>query len=161
MGTEPLLHYNASDARRHFHAMIEEATRHERPVVIDPRDMDTTILLSRDQLLGALASYTFHTRIMPEEEDGGFSLWIEELALGEYGATLREARDALVASVRSSAVRFFRKWDFYRHLPDQASRYYFYLRIALANDDELKRMLYAPLPFASATEPVRERTGGA
>src|SRR3954454_12398022 len=155
MVTEPLMRYNATDARRNFHAVLEEAVQHDRPVVIDPRDMAETILLSRDQLLRALEPYAFHTRIIPEEEDGGVTLWIEELALGEHGATLREARDALLASVRSSATRFLQKWDFYRHVPDQAARYFYYVRATLATDSQLKQMLFTPQPAAVAAVPVR------
>lgn len=159
MVAELLTRYNATDARRHFHSVLEEAVQRDRPVVIDPRDMAETIMLSREQFLRALAPYVFHTRVIPEEEDGGFTLWVEELALGEHGATVREARDALLASVYASAAHFLAKWDFYRHVPDQAERFFYYIRIALADDRELKRMLFAPQPPGASTAPTRETAG--
>lgn len=112
------------------------------------------MLLSRDQLLALLTSYTFTIHVIPDEEVGGFTLWIDELNLGEYGATLREAGAMLLSGVRSYVRHFWDQWDFYRHLRDKAGQYPHILRLSLALDDaELKGMLFTPVDDAPPVAP--------
>lgn len=160
MIAEPLTRRKAMEAREHFRAVIQEATHDGRPVIIAPRDEPVeAVVLSRPVVKQMLSKYPFHTRVIPEEEDGGYTLWIDELALGEYGDTILAARDALLVSVRSSTTHFFNHWDVYRHRPDQQARYFHYLRVALADDAELKRILFTPSQPVPVAEPTREPAG--
>jgi len=135
---------NLTEARN-LSPLYTEAVRDEHPVLIRRGRDEQAVLLSRDQLLVLLASYTFSVHVIPDEEIGGFTLWIDELNLGEYGATLREARDALLSGVRSYVRHFWDQWDFYQHLRDKAEQFPYILRLSLALDDaELKGMLFVP-----------------
>jgi hypothetical protein len=141
---------NLTEARN-LSRLYTEAVRDEHPVLIRRGRDEQAVLLSRDQLLALLASYIFTVHVIPEEEIGGFTLWIDELNLGEYGATLREARDALLSGVRSYVRHFWDQWDFYQHLRDKAEQYPYILRLSLALDDaELKGMLFVPVGEASS-----------
>jgi len=89
MVAELLTHYDASTARDHFRAVVREAVRDERPVLVKPRDEDAVVVLARAQLLELLAPYQCHIEIIPEDEDGGYTVWIEELRAAAYGEYLR------------------------------------------------------------------------
>ena len=57
--------------------------------------------------------------VIPEEETGGYTLWIDELNIGEYGETLSEARDALLGAVRSYVCDYLDWYVFYRNFRDK------------------------------------------
>src|SRR5437879_3039257 len=95
----PMLHEVNLTTARNLSPLYDEAVRHEHPVLIRRGRDERGVLVSRDQLLRMLASATFHVDVIPDDEIGGFTLWINELNLGEYGSTLRAARTALLDSV--------------------------------------------------------------
>ncbi len=84
--------------------------------------------------------------VIPEEETGGYTLWIDELNIGEYGETLSEARDALLGAVRSYVCDYLDWYVFYRNFRDKVGQYPYILRLSLVRDDaELRRLLFAPM----------------
>lgn len=138
---------NVSEARN-FAAIFDSAVRHERPVKIVRYKREQGVFLSREQLLRTLEHFQPTVDVMPED-DGGFTLWVREVSARSYGATLAEARVALLGDVRSYVRHFFTMWDMYRHMSDTQAQMPYMLRLSLANDDkELATML-----FGSTSQP--------
>ncbi len=88
-----------------------------------------------------LERFTFHVSVIPEET-GGFTLWVRELDVGAHGATLQDARRALLESVRSYVRHYFMRWEMYRHVSETEAQLPYVMRLSLADDDkELGRIL--------------------
>lgn len=135
-----------SEARSRFSALYGEAVDAGRPVRIHRRGDADAVLLARDQLRDLVGAYLSHVHVIPEEETGGYTLWVDELTIGEYGETLPAARDALLAAVRGYVRDYLDRYTFYRHFRDKAAQYPYILRLSLAEDDtELKHLLFAPM----------------
>ena len=80
---------------------------------------------------------------------------MRELEIGASGATLAEARQDLLAVVRSYVRDYHQQFSFYRHLTDMAAREPYVLRLSLAQDDaELAQVLFG----TAATSPDRTPT---
>src|SRR5689334_17499781 len=90
-----LTHYNSREARSHFADLVCEVLRNERPLIIAPRDEPTSVMVERELLLNMLGPYAPHIEIIPEEETGGFTIWVEELRATAHGDTLQEAQEAM------------------------------------------------------------------
>ena len=141
---EMLTHYNATEARKQFHSVVREAVRDERPVVVDPRDEEAVVVVSRTQLLDLLTPYEVQVEIVPEEE-GGYTFWVEELRIGAYGRTLPEARDKLVDEAFAYVRHFFQMWPRYKHT-DRAAQRFAVARLALAETPlEMRDLLFSKL----------------
>jgi hypothetical protein len=108
--------------------------RKEQPVIITRGSRERGLLVAHDQLLRLLAPYRFRVDVLPEDE-GGLTLWLNELEIGGHGASLAEARADLVSAVRAYIANYLRQFYFYRHLPDLARLEPYVLRLALARDD--------------------------
>ncbi len=135
-----------SEARSRFSALYDAAVDAGRPVRIHRRGDADAVLLARDQLRDLVGMYVSHVHVIPEEETGGYTLWIDELNIGEHGETLPMARDALLATVRGYVRDYLEQYTFYRHFRDKAAQYPYVLRLSLAQDDaELKQLLFAPM----------------
>ena len=150
MIAEMLTHYNASDARDRFKAVVREAVRDERPVVIAPRDEDAAVVVSREQFLGLLTPYACHVEIIPEDEDGGFTVWIEELRATAHGQTFTAACEAAADEAADHVRHFLREWPRYKHT-DRAKDLPYVARLALAESRaELQELLFSrsqtPIP---------------
>lgn len=135
-----------SEARTRFSALYDEAVEQGRPVRIHRRGDADAVLMARDQLSAVVGEYVCHVHVVPEEETGGYTLWIAELNIGEHGETLTAARDALIAAVRSYARDYLDRFAFYRNFRDKVAQYPYVLRLSLAEDDaELRELLFAPM----------------
>lgn len=155
------LEVNLSTARN-LSPLFDEAVRREQPVTIVRGGRERAVLLSRDRQLRLLAPFRFHVDVIPEEEGGGFTLWVRELAIGEYGPTLVEARRELLKGIRSYVRYFFQRWDFFRHLKDKAAQEPYVYRLSLAKDDaELVAMLFDSNGAAGASVGGDGRVAGA
>lgn len=138
---------------RNLSPLFDEAVRKERPVVIVRGKDERGLLLSRERQLRLLAPYRLHVDVIPEDEVGGFTLWLRELNIGEYGPTLLAAREQLLDGVRSYVRYYFQNWDFFRHLPDKAEQEPYVYRLSLAKDDnELIEMLFGADQAADTQE---------
>lgn len=143
-----------SEARARLSALYDEAVDAGQPVQIHRRGDADAVLMARDQLRDLVATYICHVHVIPEEEAGGYTLWIDELSIGEYGETLPVARDALLVAVRAYARDYLSRYTFYRHFRDKAAQYPYILRLSLAQDDtELKRLLFAPMTATAEVVP--------
>ncbi len=151
MVAELLTHYDASSARDHFRAVVREAVRDERPVLVKPRDEDAVVVLARAQLLELLASYQPHIEILPEDEDGGFTVWIEELRATAYGETFASAREAAVDEAITYVQQVLREWPRLKHT-DRARDLPYVARLSLAETrEEFRSLLFSRLePSAQA-----------
>ena len=140
-----LTHYDASSARDHFRAVIREALRDERPVLVKPRDEDAVVVLARAQLLQLLASYQPHIEILSEDEDGGFTVWIEELRATAYGETFALAREAAVDEAITYVQHVLREWPRLKHT-DRARDLPYVARLSLAGTrEEFRSLLFSRL----------------
>jgi prevent-host-death family protein len=143
-----------SEARARFSTLYDAAVGAGQPVRIHRRGDEDAVLLSRDQLRDLVGMYISHVHVIPEEVTGGYTLWIDELNIGENGVTLSAARDALLAAVRAYVRDYLERYTFYRHFRDKVAQYPYVLRLSLAQDDaELKGLLFAPMaPPAQAEQ---------
>jgi hypothetical protein len=150
---EPMLDsVNVSEARK-FASIFARAVHDERPVKIVRYKREQGVFVSRAQLLRALDHWRVTVDVVPEES-GGFTLWVRELNMGSHGATLAEARTALLHDVRSYVRHYFKMWDMYRHMSDTQAQMPYVLRLSLADDDkELAQLL-----FGSAAQSRDSRT---
>ena len=121
---------------RNLSPLFDDAVRKEQPIMIVRGRNERGLLLSRNRQLRLLDVYKLHVDVIPEEEVGGFTLWVRELNIGEYGPTLLAARAQLVDGVRSYVRHYFQNWDFFRHLPDKAAQEPYVYRLSLAKDDD-------------------------
>lgn len=146
-----LLHEVSLTEARDLSPLYTEAVRGDRPVVIRRRGDADAVLARRDFLRDLLTPYTFHVHYYEEDADdagegeggGGYTLEVAELRVTAYGATLAEARTALLTSVRSFARHYLDSWEKYRHFRDKAAMQFHIARFALARDDEERiRMLF-------------------
>jgi len=145
MVVEMLTHFKAAEAREHFRLVVREAVREERPVVISPRDEDAAVVVSRAQLLTLLDNYECHVDIIPEEDTGGFTIWIEELRATAYGETFAAACTAMVGEVSSYVRHFLAEWPRLKHT-DRAKDLPYIARLALAETtDEMHDLLFSRL----------------
>jgi len=127
---------------RNLSPLFDEAVRKDHPVMIVRGGRERGLLLSRDSLLRILAPNRFHVDVVPED-DGGFTLWLQELEIGGYGATLRDARQQLLSAARAYVKDYLQQFDFFRHVPDKARQEPYVMRLSLAKDDgELIDMLF-------------------
>ncbi len=127
---------------RNLSPIFDQAVREQHPVLIVRNQREWGVLVARDAMLRMLAPNQFHVHVVPED-DGTYTLWLDELNVGASGATLRDARTSLLSAVRSYVEDYLRQFDFYRHLPDRARLEPFVVRLSLARDDaELIGMLW-------------------
>jgi prevent-host-death family protein len=144
MIAEMLTHYNASEARAHLKQIVREAVRDERPVLLEPRDEDAAVVVSRAQLLELLTPYECHVEILPEE-DGGFTIWVEELRATAHGKTFAAAREAAIDEAADHVQHFMQEWLRYKHT-DRAKDFPYVARLALAESrEELGTLLFSRL----------------
>lgn len=137
--------------------LFDEAVRQEQPVLIVRGGRERGVLLSRERQLRALAPFRFQVDVIPEEE-GGFTLRLRELNIGQYGATLAEARAVLLDGVRSYVLCFYQRWDFFHHLRDQVAQEPYVYRLSLAKDDgELITMLFGAEEGSAGPTPEVDR----
>ncbi len=152
MVAELLTHYDASTARDHFRAVVREAVRDERPVLVKPRDEEAVVVLARARLLDLLAPYQPHVEILPEEGDGGFTIWIEELRAAAYGETFAAAREAATDEAIAYVQHLLREWPRLRHT-DRAADLPYVARLSLAESREEFQILL----FSRLADPVPGR----
>ncbi len=137
----PLLtHYNSHQARSHFANLVREVGRDERPVVIAPCDEAPSVMIERASLLERLEPYAPHVEIVPEEETGGFTIWVEELRALAHGDTLAAAQEAIARDAFSEVHHFLSLWPRFKHTERRAD-FYTVLRLALAETVEEMRGL--------------------
>ncbi len=107
----PLLtHYNNHQARSHFANLVREVGRDERPVVIAPCGEAPSVMIERASLLELLEPYAPHVEIVPEEETGGFTIWVEELRTLAHGNTLAAVQEAIARDAFSEVHHFLSLW---------------------------------------------------
>jgi hypothetical protein len=142
---------------RNLSPLFDVAVRKEQPVVITRHGRERGLLMAWEQQRRLLSHFTLHVDVLPEDEVGGFTLWVRELKVGAHGATLLLARRELLDAVRSCVRHYLQEWDFYRHLPDMVAQEPYIHRLALATDDaELIDMLFSSDASSTSATPARE-----
>jgi len=137
-----LTHYNSREARNHFADLVREVVRDERPVVIAPRDESASVVVERTLLLALLEPYAPHVEIIPEDETGGFTIWVEELRALAHGDTLQAAQEAAAQEAFSEVHHFLSLWPRFKYT-DRRADFYYVLRLALAETlEEMRDLLF-------------------
>lgn len=157
MGDEPALldEVSVTEARQ-MRQHYDNVVHGKRPFLMTRYRDPGAVVMSREDLARMLEQYRFSVDLLPEEE-GAFTLWIPELGVGESGATIRKARQALTAAVRAYVQHYWDRYDAWRHIPDKSAQWPYILRLSLARDDrELLSMVLEATPRPDATpEPAR------
>ena len=139
MASPVLTHYNSREARSHFADLMREVVRDGRPVVIAPRDESASVMLARDLLLDLLDPYAPHVELIPEEE-GGFTIWIEELRATAHGDSLQAAQEMIAREAFDEVHHFLALWPRFKHT-DRRGDFPYVFRLALAETLEEMRTL--------------------
>lgn len=137
-----LTHYNSREARSHFADLVREVVRDERPVIIAPRDEPASVVVERELLLKMLAPYAPHVEVIPEEETGGFTIWVEELHAAAHGETLRVAQEAMAREAFGEVQHFLALWPRFKYT-DRRVDFPYVFRLALAETvEEMRDLLF-------------------
>ena len=144
--------FSLTNARAQLSTVFNRAVRDERPSMISRQGGEQGVLMSRAALLRLLEHNRFHVDVLPED-DGSITLWVRELDLGENAPTLREARAALIESVKQFVADYEARFGLYRHFTDWLAREPYVRRLSLAQDDEEVWAMLAPAPETGSAEP--------
>lgn len=131
-----------SDARTKLPELLDQVAAGV-PTLISRRGKGDAILASADIWRQITRPYEVHIDYLPDEETGGWALWIPELRLHAEGVTLDEARADLVAVVRDYTAHYLSESPRLQLVQDRAAELLYVLRLWLAKDDtELARLLF-------------------
>jgi hypothetical protein len=132
----------ARQMRQHYDNVVHG----KRPFIITRYHDPGAVVMSRDDLIRTLDRYRLSVELLPEE-DGAFSLWVPELAVGESGSTIREARQNLVSAVRAYILHYWDRYAAWQHIPEKKAQWPYVLRLSLAgSDQELLSLLLESVP---------------
>ncbi len=152
MSAPILTHYNSREARSHFADLVREVVRDGRPVVIAPRDEPASVMVERDLLLQLLEPYAPHVEIIPEEETGGFTIWVEELRATAQGATLAAAQEAIARDAFDAVHHFLALWPRFKYT-DRRPDFPCVFRLALAETiEEMRALIFTRFDALAARE---------
>lgn len=137
----------ARQMRQYYESVVHD----KRPFLMTRYREPGAVVMSRDDLARMLSRYQFTVELLPED-DGSFALWIPELEAGESGATIKEARKALVAAVRAYVLHYWDRYEAWQHIPAKEAQWPYVMRLSLAHDDqELLSMLLEGVPRPAMT----------
>jgi hypothetical protein len=132
-----------SQAEARLSEVMDAVVHRERLTAIRREQVPHEImyLLPREVLDAIVGSARVQVDYLPDEE--GIGLWVNDLEIGAYGATVAEARQNLVREVRAYIANFLGELRLYLTWPDRARLMPQVLRLAVARDDEeLSRLLF-------------------
>jgi len=152
----PLLQEVSVTAARQMRRHYDDVVHHKRPFIITRYRDPGAVVVSLEDLARSLAHYRFSVELLPEE-DGAFTLWLPELAVGESGASVKAARTALVQAVRAYIQHYWSRYTAWQHIPEKAAQWPYVLRLSLVQtDEEIAALLLESVPRPNEThESVR------
>ena len=125
-----MLVINATKARNEWSSVIESVIR-EKPAFIK-KTRDYLFLSDMDVLLKILSAYTFHAKIMTED-DGSVTLSLDEISLAENAPNLPEAVSALSRAILEYSEDYYNDFTYWSrgsgnlHIP-------YVLKVLILND---------------------------
>jgi len=125
-----MLVINATKARNEWSSVIESVIR-EKPAFIK-KTRDYLFLSDMDVLLKILSAYTFHAKIMTED-DGSITLSLNEISLTENAPNLPEAVSALSRAILEYSEDYYNDFTYWSrgsgnlHIP-------YVLKVLILND---------------------------
>jgi hypothetical protein len=148
-GTALLDEVSVTEARQ-MRQYYDNVVHAKRPFLMTRYRDPGAVVLSREDLAHMLSRYRFSVDLLPEE-DGSFTLWIPELGIGESGATIKEARQALVGAVRAYVRHYWDRYEAWQHIGAKEAQWPYIMRLSLAQgDQELLSILLEGVPRAAA-----------
>lgn len=126
-----MLTINATDARKNWSQIIDNAVR-EKPQFIK-RTRDCMVLANEAIFADMLSVYTFSATEFIEE-DGSVTLACNELDLAENAATNEEAKLKLAQSILDYATDFYNDFSLWSGAPNRKAHIPYVLRALLLDD---------------------------
>ena len=105
-----MLAINATKARNEWSSVVESVIR-EKPVFIK-KTRDYLFLSDMDVLEKLLSVYSFHAKILPED-DGTITLSLDEIGLIENAPDLPGAVSALSAAILEYSEDFYKEFSYW------------------------------------------------
>lgn len=135
---------SVTHARNTISPVFDRAVRDKHPTLIRRGRDEYGLLLDRSLALALLSGCNMHVDVIPEDE-GGFTLWLNELEVGGSGKDLYSARQDLLAHIRYYVRDYLDDLPFNLRIPNRVEQFGYVLRLSLAtSDDELIEMLFGP-----------------
>jgi len=105
-----MLAINATKARNDWSSVVESVIR-EKPAFIK-KTRDYLFLSDMDVLKKILSVYSFHAKILPED-DGTITLSLDEIGLIENAPDLPDAVSALSAAILEYSEDFYKEFSYW------------------------------------------------
>jgi len=105
-----MLAINATKVRNEWSSVVESVIR-EKPAFIK-KTRDYLFLSDMDILEKILAAYSFHARILPED-DGTVTLSLDEIALTENAPDLSGAVSAIAGAILEYSEDYYKEFSYW------------------------------------------------
>ena len=125
---------NATDVRRYWSAVVENAIR-EKPQFIK-RTRDFLVLTDVKLMENLLSAYSF-TAGKTLEKDGSVTLKLNELDLSENAQTEAEAKNLLGKSILAYAEEYYNQFAVLSTAPDKKAHVPYVLKALMIDDAEM------------------------
>lgn len=126
-----MLTVNATDVRNDFSNIIDQAV-HQRPLFIK-RTRDYLFLSNMATMEGLLSIYHF-TAESELEEDGSYTIALNEMDLVENGNTEEEACKELAESILEYAQEFYEEYNLWSKAPNRKKHIPYVLKAIILGD---------------------------
>ena len=121
--------YSASVARDRFAELRRAALKGQEILIEDGKKNSSPLIsLISTEILDSMTDKFSFSPVWTQDEDGGYTVSIDEIDIIGYGDTRDEAAEVLATAVFEYAGLYFTELDFYRSLLVNRGSHYPYLR---------------------------------
>lgn len=124
---------NATEVRKHWSTSLDTVSR-TKPLFVK-RTRDTFMLSDLKTLQNILSAYEFNAYIFTED-DGSYTISLEELDLLESAETKEDAIAAMKLAIYEYATDFYNEFDLWSSAPNRKSHVPYVLKALLCNNPE-------------------------
>lgn len=124
---------NATEVRKHWSTSLDTVSR-TKPLFVK-RTRDTFMLSDLKTLQNILSAYEFNAHIFTED-DGSYTISLEELDLLENAETKEDAIAAMKLTIYEYATDFYNEFDLWSSAPNRKSHVPYVLKALLCNNPE-------------------------
>lgn len=124
---------SATDMRKNWSESLDTVSR-TKPLFVK-RTRDTFMLSSLKTLQNILSAYEFNSHIFTED-DGSYTISLEELDLLENAETKEDAIAAMKLAIYEYATDFYNEFDLWSSAPNRKSHVPYVLKALLCNNPE-------------------------
>jgi hypothetical protein len=145
---------NITEFRQNSSACFTEAVHHHKPLVIQRGSADLGLLVGRDEAWTLVAQHDFHPEVL--RGNGSVSIWLPEFELYGQGVLYQEAKQDLLADVRTYIEEYLENADRYLRDPNRAAQLPHVIKAHLADlAGKLESVLFPgpPPPSTTGEEP--------